>query len=148
MAAKKRESASSAHKWKPGDQVRLKLGGPKMTVKGPSGEEVVCQWFVNEAYLQEGTFNPNTLEAPDTPGSPDDQVANSPVKLKSGGPPMLVKKGKAAEVICQWFVDGKLQEGEFTSEALESIPESQGIKDAFDTYEPPLATGKGKAESQ
>jgi uncharacterized protein YodC (DUF2158 family) len=47
-----------------GDVVRLKSGGPKMTVLGGSGGHWVCQWFTNSS-LQEGTFAAATLESVD-----------------------------------------------------------------------------------
>lgn len=45
-------------KFKIGDQVQHKSGGPKMVVKGYDGDEVVCEWFdkntpVEKAFHQE-----------------------------------------------------------------------------------------------
>ena len=64
-------------KFKSGDIVRLKTGGPKMAVRKnnliPTGvrtskqsEELICQWFdgdgeVTPFALQEGIFHPQTL---------------------------------------------------------------------------------------
>ena len=51
-------------KFQPGDVVRLKSGGPKMTVRGYDpidGEEVTCEWMSNNA-IQERSFHQSTLE--------------------------------------------------------------------------------------
>jgi len=62
-------------KFKPGDVVQLKSGGPEMTVRGykmiqpfdapayPSDTEVECEWFDDKNQRQKGTFNQDTLEA-------------------------------------------------------------------------------------
>jgi len=51
--------------WKVGDTVRLKSGGPKMTVVGVGdnlGEPVVwCEWFYDNK-KDSGTFPPAALE--------------------------------------------------------------------------------------
>ena len=44
---------------KVGDIVVLKSDGPKMTVIGKSGENLICQWFVAEA--KQENFNPEAL---------------------------------------------------------------------------------------
>jgi uncharacterized protein YodC (DUF2158 family) len=47
----------------------------------------------------------------------------SVVELKSGGPRMTVQKiGK--HVICQWFTNGKLENGAFEPEQLRFAPEA------------------------
>ncbi|MBU4564049.1 MAG: YodC family protein [Desulfarculus sp.] len=48
---------------KEGDVVRLKSGGPQMTVKFVDREfhSVVCQWFEGHK-LAEGNFSPESLE--------------------------------------------------------------------------------------
>jgi uncharacterized protein YodC (DUF2158 family) len=50
--------------FKPGDAVRLKAGGPIMTVDGVyaegSIEQVKCQWF-SEGRFHEGVFQAQTL---------------------------------------------------------------------------------------
>ena len=43
-----------------GDIVKLKSGGPEMTVQGV-GQMVTCQWFAGKK-LEVGRFNPNSLE--------------------------------------------------------------------------------------
>ena len=51
-------------KFKVGDQVVLKSGGPTMTVDGAGGEYtdiVSCKWFVGHK-LQDGDFQPDALE--------------------------------------------------------------------------------------
>jgi uncharacterized protein YodC (DUF2158 family) len=50
-----------------GDKVKLKSGGPIMTVDSPArseGDSVHCQWF-SGSKLQSGFFNPKTLEPAD-----------------------------------------------------------------------------------
>jgi uncharacterized protein YodC (DUF2158 family) len=49
---------------KSGDVVRLKSGGPKMTILGGKSGHWVCQWFTN-AGLQDGTFAEASLELVD-----------------------------------------------------------------------------------
>jgi uncharacterized protein YodC (DUF2158 family) len=44
-----------------GDVVRLKSGGPKMTILGGNGKQWVCQWF-NNTGLDQGTFAEASLE--------------------------------------------------------------------------------------
>jgi uncharacterized protein YodC (DUF2158 family) len=48
--------------WKTGDTVRLKSGGPTMTVRNQVGEEVICDWF--EGIKAEAkVFHPDQLLA-------------------------------------------------------------------------------------
>ena len=48
--------------WTTGDVVRLKSGGPKMTVRGvASGGAINCEWFAKEAVRKE-SFAPEMLE--------------------------------------------------------------------------------------
>jgi uncharacterized protein YodC (DUF2158 family) len=49
--------------FKPGDLVRLKSGGPLMTLHQAShdGSTVYCQWFVS-GKLQMGQFPPSSLK--------------------------------------------------------------------------------------
>jgi uncharacterized protein YodC (DUF2158 family) len=50
-------------KFKEGDIVQLKSGGPKMTVTGFSTSGYLyCKWFAGSK-LQDGSFNPESLEA-------------------------------------------------------------------------------------
>lgn len=58
-----------------GDVVRLKSGGPRMTIQdigdpSASGPKrgVTCTWFV-DSDLRTGTFQPEALEYPRDPGS-------------------------------------------------------------------------------
>jgi uncharacterized protein YodC (DUF2158 family) len=53
-------------KFKPGDIVRLKSGGPDMTVTEPhhNEEEWICKWFGGKK-LEVGHFPEATLEAVD-----------------------------------------------------------------------------------
>ncbi|MEN0678664.1 YodC family protein [Plesiomonas shigelloides] len=46
--------------FKSGDIVKLKSGGPEMTVQSVT-TVVVCQWFAGKK-LELGRFNPNSLE--------------------------------------------------------------------------------------
>jgi len=56
-------------KFKIGDEVRHKSGGPKMVIKGyepKDGEEVICEWFdKNSPY--EKAFHQDTLKAYEAP---------------------------------------------------------------------------------
>jgi uncharacterized protein YodC (DUF2158 family) len=45
-----------------GDVVRLKSGGPNMTVNTVKGDEIWCQWFDKDQKPQQTYFKPNTLE--------------------------------------------------------------------------------------
>ncbi len=55
--------------WKAGDIVRLKSGGPVMTVTDTKLEEpyVQCVWFDAKKTKHTDTFNRNTLEAATKP---------------------------------------------------------------------------------
>lgn len=54
--------------FKPGEKVRLKSGGPAMTVEEiASNGRVVCQWFDKDKNLRDGMFPPDSLE-PYEPG--------------------------------------------------------------------------------
>lgn len=44
-----------------GDVVKLKSGGPKMTVVSVEADLVDCSWFKNEE-LMHGSFVPDSLE--------------------------------------------------------------------------------------
>lgn len=49
--------------FKPGDLVRLKSGGPKMTVSHRTGEnELCCIWFASEGKKQNDVFKGETLK--------------------------------------------------------------------------------------
>lgn len=47
---------------KPGDVVRLRSGGPEMTVTFSEGGRVCCIWFDIDGRLQGETFLPTSLE--------------------------------------------------------------------------------------
>lgn len=56
---------------KAGDVVRIKSGGPKMTVVriweqygtvGADGTKAYCQWFTNNGLLESQSFSIDTLE--------------------------------------------------------------------------------------
>lgn len=49
---------------KPGDTVRVKSGGPLMTIKSLDGKDVICTWFEKDK-KKESRFDPVTLEADD-----------------------------------------------------------------------------------
>ncbi len=57
-------------KFKVGDIVRLKSGGPAMTVQQEVVEDdtdtVVCQWFVDGKKLEYGAFPEGSLEPAET----------------------------------------------------------------------------------
>lgn len=46
-----------------GDIVRLKSGGPKMTITALSDDEISCTWFDRNGKRQSGAFPGATLEA-------------------------------------------------------------------------------------
>jgi uncharacterized protein YodC (DUF2158 family) len=62
--------------FKTGDVVRLKSGGPGMTVQKLLRNLVHCQWFVDGKKLQSGSFAPETLDA--VPNYEESQVKNNP----------------------------------------------------------------------
>ncbi len=45
----------------PGDTVRLKSGGPLMTVDSINGEDVWCEWFDEKKNPQSKSFRLHTL---------------------------------------------------------------------------------------
>jgi uncharacterized protein YodC (DUF2158 family) len=45
-----------------GDTVRLKIGGPLMTILSFSGEQCCCMWFGEGARLEHGTFEVDAIE--------------------------------------------------------------------------------------
>ena len=47
----------------PGDVVRLKSGGPKMTVLESDGEQVQCKWFDRNGKLHTENFSAALLDA-------------------------------------------------------------------------------------
>jgi len=52
-----------AEKFKPGNTVRLKSGGPVMTVEGHTqGGRVSCRWFDPTGKLQNATFEEAVLD--------------------------------------------------------------------------------------
>jgi uncharacterized protein YodC (DUF2158 family) len=54
-----------------GDIVKLKSGGPTMTVKEPTEDgELWCEWCDKEGKAQFRSFNPESLEYPGASGSP------------------------------------------------------------------------------
>jgi uncharacterized protein YodC (DUF2158 family) len=57
-----------ANTFKIGDVVRLKSGGPHMTVAGVGSDHlgnplVICQWFRDDADVKEATFHADALES-------------------------------------------------------------------------------------
>jgi uncharacterized protein YodC (DUF2158 family) len=62
-----------SEQWKPGDVVRLKSGGPKMTVieqsQDQNGEPAVhCEWFDEDRKPQRHAFAPTSLQTPPAAG--------------------------------------------------------------------------------
>jgi len=61
----------SKQRFKSGDVVELRSGGPRMTVRSydpPDSEEVTCEWFDKTHNLCSKSFNQDTLQnyiAPD-----------------------------------------------------------------------------------
>lgn len=66
-------------KFNDGDRVRLRSGGPTMTVEGfdafgefeqGSPKKYLCRWFDGKGQLAQDTFKESSLEAaPDKPGA-------------------------------------------------------------------------------
>jgi uncharacterized protein YodC (DUF2158 family) len=53
--------------FKAGDVVRLKSGGPKMTVRRAETDgEVVCEWFSEKKAVETAVFNETSLEIANT----------------------------------------------------------------------------------
>lgn len=52
---------------KKGDTVRLKSGGPLMTVQSIADNEASCTWFDDKNNRKEGIFDPATLKADTRP---------------------------------------------------------------------------------
>lgn len=50
---------------KVGDTVRLKSGGPLMTIQWCNAEECKCQWFDDKHKLQVGAFKVEQVEKDD-----------------------------------------------------------------------------------
>jgi uncharacterized protein YodC (DUF2158 family) len=61
----KAKALSLTH-YRPGDKVRLKIGGPSMLVltytAAPSEQRVVCIWFKSDGSLCEAAFPESVLE--------------------------------------------------------------------------------------
>ena len=59
------DNSKSNQEFKIGDTVKLKSGGPPMTVNSITEEtgEIYCQWFTeDEDKVREGYFPPDTLQ--------------------------------------------------------------------------------------
>ena len=57
-------------KFKTGDEVHHKSGGPKMVVKEydpPEGEDVTCEWFDSKGMPQEKSFAQDVLKSYKSP---------------------------------------------------------------------------------
>lgn len=62
---------TQARRYKTGDIVILRSGGPDMTVKGYSMDgELHCQWFAGNK-LNAGYFDPDSVEPSAEPGEED-----------------------------------------------------------------------------
>jgi uncharacterized protein YodC (DUF2158 family) len=51
-----------SEQFNPGDVVRLKSGGPKMTVVHVADDEVFCEWFDDKKEPQSRGFSPVSLK--------------------------------------------------------------------------------------
>lgn len=83
-----------------GDIVRLKSGGPKMTVLGPDRDSapesgnIACKWFDRNGRLNTGSFNTHMIEAfkaapperPFTSPSPNASFTGNDIAASSSGP--------------------------------------------------------------
>ena len=63
---------------KPGDRVRLRSGGPLMTVHKINGDDIDCQWFTLKGELRSATFPLYMLMIIE--GAAADALANSKPK--------------------------------------------------------------------
>ena len=52
-----------SNEFKQGDTVRLKSGGPEMTVQSVNQENVNVTWFDDKGHLKTGVFNYREIEA-------------------------------------------------------------------------------------
>jgi uncharacterized protein YodC (DUF2158 family) len=52
-----------AMQFNPGDVVRLKSGGPKMTIDSKDGEDYFCIWFDSKNEQKQNSFSGPVLEA-------------------------------------------------------------------------------------
>lgn len=43
------------------------------------------------------------------------------VRLRSGGPNMMVERVVASSVLCVWFEDGRRRKGRFTFDTIEKV---------------------------
>jgi uncharacterized protein YodC (DUF2158 family) len=50
-----------AEQFKPGDTVKLKSGGPLMTIQSITGDEAWCEWFNAKEERQSGSFGLHML---------------------------------------------------------------------------------------
>lgn len=69
-----------ADELKPGDRVRLRSGGPLMTVHSINGDNIDCQWFTPQGELHSATFPLYMLMI--TEGAAEDALKKSLGKQK------------------------------------------------------------------
>lgn len=62
MTTSSKTTTGNSVTFKSGDKVVLKSGGPEMTVRTSSPDEIVCQWFAGKK-LEQGRFSPSSLDA-------------------------------------------------------------------------------------
>ena len=61
-AALSHEGEAMSEQFKPGDVVRLKSGGPMMTVAHVGDDEIYCEWFDDKKEPQGRGFSPVSLK--------------------------------------------------------------------------------------
>jgi uncharacterized protein YodC (DUF2158 family) len=66
-----------APRLKPGDFVRVRSGGPLMTVTRVQGNQVICSWTDENGVLRSGSFITAILTAPITPPQVDVKAIQS-----------------------------------------------------------------------
>jgi uncharacterized protein YodC (DUF2158 family) len=70
--------SESKQKFRPGDIVQLKSGGPIMTVDTEEKSEIGCLWFA-ESELRNGRFSPTSLKLAESTLQTDKrEYVNSP----------------------------------------------------------------------
>lgn len=100
-----------------GAMVRLRAGGPLMSVKEVGGPNARCTWFNDQGVPCEHVFAVEQLYTPNYDG----KLA----QLKSGGPFMAVEEEDREKVKCVWFdKNGVLCERTFATSAVRiGLPE-------------------------
>jgi len=132
MKKLKTKKSGNDSKFKIGDAVQLKSGGPSMTVNDDYyvDKGVACSYFVGSNY-KSININPSALHKlnPDIYDNVPEIKLGDVVRLKTGGPDMSVIMPLDDEYrfMCHWFVGSKLNRGVFLSMSLCKVEINAGI---------------------